>query len=187
MLIGKKIELKPITPEGYPLFAEWWSDPAYMGNFYNISPETPQTIQHYVEAFNKYEGGAFFIWDKEKKEPIGTIGYFNPFTFSPMFSGLEIWYQVHQDHRGKRIATQAASLLINHLFNAVRPPINRIQATVVKGNEASSSVLMHSGMSEDGVYRGTWFLHGEYHDMRLYSILRSDWLSEKDYRLKHDF
>jgi RimJ/RimL family protein N-acetyltransferase len=181
------MELKPITPEGYGLCAEWMSDPSYMGNFYNIYPETHVTIGEFVEESQKGGGGAFFIWDKEKKEPIGTIGYFNPFTFSPMFSGLEIWYQVHHSHRGKRVATQATSLLVNHIFNAVRPPVNRIQATVVKGNEASRRVLEHSGMKEEGTMRGVWFLHGEYHDEHLYSILRSDWGGEKSYRINHDF
>ena len=187
MLIGHKIEFKPITADGYALCAEWMSNPSYMGNYYNIFPETNETIHELVESSNKGGGGAFFIWDKEGKEPVGTIGYFNPFTFSPTFSGLEIWYQVHQDHRGKRIATQAASLLINHLFNAIRPPINRIQATVVMGNEASRRVLEHSGMNEEGMMRGVWFLHGEYHDEHLYSILRSEWGGEKNYRINHEF
>jgi RimJ/RimL family protein N-acetyltransferase len=153
LLIGKKIELKPLTPDGYTLAAKWFSDSSYMGNFYNIFPETNETIHELVESCNKTGGGAYFIWDRDKNEPVGAIGYFNPFTFSPAFSGFEIWYQVHQDHRGKRVATQAASLLINHLFNAGRPPVNRIQATVVLGNEASRKVLEHSGMKEEGIMR----------------------------------
>lgn len=141
MLIGKNVEIKPITQDMYPLCAEWFSDPSYMGNFYNIFPETNESIHELVESCIKTGGGAYLIWDKEKKEPVGAIGYFNPFTFSPAFSGFEIWYQVHHHHRRRGVATQAASLLINHLFNAVRPPVNRIQATVVLGNEASRRVF----------------------------------------------
>ena len=94
---------------------------------------------------------------------------------SPAFNGFEIGYQVHQDHRGQGLATQAACLLINHLFNAVRPPVNRNQATVVVGNDASCRVLEKSGMGREGVMRGVWFLNGIYRDERLFSIVRGDW------------
>ncbi len=104
---------------------------------------------------------------------------------SPAFNGFEIWYQVHQDHRGKGLATQAASMLVNHLFNATS--VNRIQATVVVGNDASCRVLEKSGMSKEGVMRGVWFLHGVYRDEYLYSIVRGDWVSDEVYKQKHRF
>ena len=184
VLIGEKISLKPAQPEDYQLFADWWSDPKYLGNFYNITPETPQTVQHLVEVKSK-EGGVYLIIDKETKKPLGTIGYWNPFTMSPAFNGFEIWYQVHQDHRGRGLATQAASMLVNHLFNTTA--VNRIQATVVVGNDASCRVLEKSGMSKEGVMRGVWFLNGVYRDEHLYSIVRGDWVSDMDYRQRYAF
>jgi RimJ/RimL family protein N-acetyltransferase len=123
--------------------------------------------------------------NKEDEKKIGTIGYWNPFSLTEYFHGLEIWYQIHQDHRGRGVATQAASILINHLFNATS--VNRIQATVVVGNDASCKVLEKSGMQRDGIYRGVWYLHGAYRDEYLYSIIRSDWVSDQDYRQKHRF
>jgi RimJ/RimL family protein N-acetyltransferase len=108
VLIGEKISLKPAQPEDYQLFADWWSDPKYLGNFYNITPRTPQMVQHLIEESK--DGGVYFIIDKDTKQPLGTIGYWDPFTMSPAFNGFEIWYQVHQDPRGKGIATQAASM-----------------------------------------------------------------------------
>jgi ribosomal-protein-alanine N-acetyltransferase len=183
VLIGEKISLKPAQPEDYQLFADWWSDPKYLGNFYNITPRTPQMVQHLIEESK--DGGVYFIIDKDTKQPLGTIGYWDPFTMSPAFNGFEIWYQVHQDHRGKGLATQAASMLVNHLFNATS--VNRIQATVVVGNDASCRVLEKSGMRKEGVIRGVWFLHGVYRDEHLYSIVRGDWVSDEVYKLKHRF
>ncbi len=186
VLIGNKIELKPVQPQDYQLVADWMSDPNYLGNYYNISPETPQSIQHLVEYMSK-SGDTYLIVDRTSKQPLGTIGYWNPFSMTPTFNGLEIWYQVHQDHRGQGLATQAASLLINHLFNACRPPVNRIQATVVVGNNASCRVLEKSGMTKEGIMRGVWFLHGTYRDEHLYSIVRDDWASDEAFRQKHLF
>ena len=76
---------------------------------------------------------------------------------------------------------------INHLFNTVRPLINRIQATVVVDNNASCRVLEKSGMRKEGVMCGVWFLHGVYRDEHLYSIVRGDWFSDEAYRQKHSF
>ena len=84
-----------------------------------------------------------------------------------------------------RAATQAVSLLINHLFSTTS--INRIQATVVVGNDVSSRVLEKAGMQKDGIYRGIWFLHGTYRDMYMHAIIRSDWGNEQSYRQRHEF
>jgi RimJ/RimL family protein N-acetyltransferase len=130
-------------------------------------------------------GRVYFIIAKDTKKPLGTIGYENPFTMSSELNGFEIWYQIHQDHRGKGLATQAASLLVNHLFNTT--PVNRIQATVVVGNDTSCLVLEKSGMRKEGVMRGVWFLHGAYVDMYLYSIVREDWVNDQQYKQKHAF
>ena len=184
VLIGEKISLKPAQPEDYQLIADWWGDPKYLGNFYNINPEIPETIQHTVEAMRQ-SGNAYIIIDKATKQPLGTIGYWIPFSMTPAFNGFEIWYNVHPDHRLQGLATQAASMLINHLFNATS--INRIQATVVVGNDASCRVLEKSGMMKEGVMRGVWFLHGVYRDEHLYSIVRGDWVSDQSYRQKHAF
>jgi len=108
------------------------------------------------------------------------MGFVNPFTIPTLWRALEIWYQVHPKARGNGHASQAACLLVNHLFST--RPLERIQATVVVGNDASCRVLENAGMQRDGVYRRVFFLHGQYVDMHLYSIVRDDWHDEDAYR-----
>ena len=102
-----------------------------------------------------------------------------------LFRGLEIWYQVHPTERGHGVATQAAAILVDHLFSA--RPHQRVQATVVDGNDGSRRVLEHIGMTREGVLRQITFLRGQYVDMHPYSIVRDDWKSEADYRTRFDF
>jgi ribosomal-protein-alanine N-acetyltransferase len=113
---------------------------------------------------------------------MGTIGYWNPFSskHAALFKGLEIWYQLHPSFRTHGFATQAACLLVNHLFDST--PIERIQATVVVGNDASCHVAEGAGMQRDGIYRKVFFLHGRYVDMHLFAIVRDDWEDELAYR-----
>ena len=124
--------------------------------------------------------GRTFIVKNDTDEPVGTAGFVNPFTIPALWRALEIWYQVHPQARSQGFATQATCLLVNHLFST--RPLERIQATVVVGNDPSCRVLENAGMQRDGVYRNVFFLHGSYVDMHLYSIVRSDWLDETSYR-----
>ncbi len=86
---------------------------------------------------------------------------------------------MHPGFRRRGLATQAACLLINHLFAAT--PVPRIQATVAVDNAASCRVTA-AGMQCDGVYRQVTFLHGRWIDMYLDAIVRGDWGDEAAYR-----
>jgi ribosomal-protein-alanine N-acetyltransferase len=180
VLIGKNIWLKPITVEDARLLADWFNDPEYLGEFFNIWPVTRQDWErHYLDDDVK-EAKKYLIVNREDDKPVGTIGNWNPFTLGECFRGKELWWHVHPDYRKRGIATQAVCITINHLFSAT--PIERLQATIVHGNDASCRVAEAAGMQRDGVYRSVMFLHGRYVDMHLYSIVRGDWKDEETYR-----
>lgn len=181
MLIGKNLDLKLPTEEHAQLYADWYSDPNYLGEYNNVWPVSRHVMERGLSKPSEVsDSGMLLITSRETAEPLGSIGYFNPFTMSDFFSGFEIYYQVHPDHRGKGVATQSACILINHLFDAL--PVERIQATVAVGNDVSCKVLESAGMQKEGVYRNVLFLHGRYVDMHLYSIVRDDWRDEASYR-----
>ena len=181
MLIGENVWLRVATADDALLLSEWFSDPEYLGPYYNVWPETRQDWEaHLTKQLDDADASTFLAMTKDGDEPVGTFGYWIPYSLSRMFQGYEIWYQVHHASRGRGVATQAACLLVNHLFDAT--PIERIQATAVDGNDASCRVLERAGMQRDGVYRKVFFLHGRYVDTHLYSIVRDDWKDEDAYR-----
>lgn len=181
MLTGKNILLRPATVEDAQLLADWFSDPDYFGLYNNVWPMVRQDWEQSLSTrHDGHENAIYLIISCENGEPLGATGYFVPFTNNDFFKGYEIWYQVHPQHRGRGIATQAACLLINHLFDAL--PVERIQATIAVGNDGSCRVVERAGMQRDGIYRKVTFLHGRYADMYLYSIVRDDWQDETTYR-----
>ncbi len=180
MLIGNNVSLRTATPDDAQLLADWWSDPDYLGEFFNVWPSTRQEWERSLaKELDPHEQGSFLISERASSEPVGTIGYLNPFRID-FYTGLEIWYQVHPSARRKGIATQAACLLVNHLFDAT--PVERLQASVVVGNEGSCRVAEGAGMQKEGIFRRHFFLHGKYVDLHLYSIVRGDWKDERSYR-----
>jgi RimJ/RimL family protein N-acetyltransferase len=180
--LGKNIELKPLTEGDYPLVHGWFNQPDFMGNFFNIWCISPEEVKKFVTMPNNFW---YLIHDRAKDTPAGVICSFAPYSDGEMYHGWEIAYIVHQDSRGKGLASQAASMLINHLFDSTL--FDRIIACVVVGNEASCKVLEKAGMSLEGVERRKFLLHGKHVDMRLYSIIREEWVDEKTYRSKHSF
>lgn len=115
MLIGKTVTLKPVAPEDAQRVADWHSDPAYMGAFFNIAPQTRQMIEPWMANAHGPEKGTYLITVREPQEPVGLISFWNPFTLTDIFKGLEFYWSLHPQHRHHGFATQAACLLINHL------------------------------------------------------------------------
>jgi [ribosomal protein S5]-alanine N-acetyltransferase len=185
MLIGKHLRLAEWEPAFAGFITEWMNDPAYWGPFYNVWPSTQPQWEEQLAKGGDETRCSFVIKAREDDRPLGTIGYFTPSTLPSLFLAREVWYQVHPVERGRGVATQAAAILVDHLFSAV--PNQRIQATVIEGNQGSARVLETIGMRHEGVLRQMAYLRGEYVDIHMYSILRDEWNSETDYRTRFDF
>jgi ribosomal-protein-alanine N-acetyltransferase len=180
MLAGDAVSLRPVEVGDAKLLAEWFGDPAFVGQFFDVHPQSEA-------EWEKELGGEptlpdwhqYIITKRDTGEPVGQAGYLNSFAF-PSYRMREIFYSVHPRARRQGIARQAASLLINHLFNVT--PIERIEARLVVGNEPSARVLEAAGMHREGTCRRLFFLHGKYVDLDLYSIIREEWRDEPSYR-----
>jgi len=180
MLIGTEVSLRPTTIDDAQLLADWGNDPAYWGPLFNHWPTTRQDLERHITAPTPPDMRRYIIVGRDTAEPMGTIFYWNPFTFTHVFQGLEIGYAVHPAFRRRGVARQAACLLVNHLFDAT--PVARIQATTHVENEASQGVLEAAGMRREGAYRKVAFMHGRYVDLYLCAIVRDDWKDEASYR-----
>jgi ribosomal-protein-alanine N-acetyltransferase len=182
MLIGKTVSLRHPSVEDAELLARWTNDPEYFGPFFNPFTTTRASVEHSIASPQGVDAEAFIITHRETGEPIGRIGYVYPYVpqWSHLLRGLEIWYNVHPQARRQGIGSQAACVLVNHLFNS--RPIERIQATVLVGNEGSCGVCENAGLQRDGIFRKVFFLRGRYLDAHLYSIVRDDWKDEESYR-----
>ncbi|MCC6791343.1 MAG: GNAT family N-acetyltransferase [Thermomicrobiales bacterium] len=187
MLIGERIALRVVTKADAELLHGWYADPAYWGGYYNVWPTSVDAIEEGIQKRPGNESGFYLIVDRETGEPMGTGGFYSPHaaSYSAMVPDVEVWYGVHHDYRRRRVATQAACLLINHLFST--RPYERLSGFVIAGNEASSRVLELAGMRHEGTWRRMTFLHGTWTDVLLYGITRQDWGSEAVYRQGRDF
>jgi RimJ/RimL family protein N-acetyltransferase len=187
MLVGKRIALRVATKADAELLLGWYNDPAYWGDNYNIWPTSLESVHERIEKWRTSEGGLYIITDRATGEPMGTGGYYSPHaaSYRTVFPDFEVWYHIHPNYRRQRVATQAACLLIDHLFGSM--PLERLTGFVTAGNAGSARVLELAGMQREGVWRRMMFLHGEWVDVLLYGILRAEWGDHAHYAAEHDF
>lgn len=90
-----------------------------------------------------------------------------------VFSGTaEIGYWVSEAYWGRGIATAAATFIADYGFGSF--PIERLQAGVFAGNQASMRVLEKAGFTFEGCLRRAVKKEGRSLDLMMYARLRSD-------------
>lgn len=103
-------------------------------------------------------------------EVVGEIEFY-PIT--DYLTGCELSYLIFgPDHGGKGYATEAVGLLTAYLFARLR--IDCVQLNIHPDNEASRRVGEKAGYTLEGLMRRCWFHNGEFHDLEIWSMLRSE-------------
>ena len=101
---------------------------------------------------------------------IGTIGFM---WYSADNRSAEVGYSFSREYWNRGYATQALKTVTDSAFRSL--PLNRIEAQHDLRNPASGRVMQKCGFRQEGILRNRIVNKGEYVDVALYAILRSDW------------
>ena len=169
MLEGKNVNLRIVEKEDLSLYAEWVNDPNFFGEYNPIEQMTKTDMERHYDS-TPQENMKFFV---EKKD--GTkIGVVNTLSTGSL---LEIGFALIPAERRKGNCTEAVTILVDYLF--LSRELVRVQATSDLRNMASQRVLEKVGFKREGTVRKSMFIHGEWRDLFLYSILREEWKEPK--------
>jgi ribosomal-protein-alanine N-acetyltransferase len=131
------------------------------------------------DDLQKYQSGTHLRWavrDKVSNAFLGSIGI----KYSDENHSATLSYEFKKSTWGKGIATEALQQVIHFLLqdhslkNHTDKKINRIQAYTMQGNIGSEKVLNKLGFQKEGLLRQHGFWKGQYHDLNIFSILKSD-------------
>ena len=86
---------------------------------------------------------------------------------------MEIGYAIDLPYWNNGYTTEAARGIIDRTFTET--DLNRIHAHHYLANEASGRVMEKAGMKYEGILRKRVFIKGEFRDIKMYGILRSDY------------
>ena len=112
-------------------------------------------------------------WVVELRETgtvIGTIGFV---WYSSENRSAELGYSFSRNYWNRGYATQAFHAVIDVLFRYL--PLNRLEAQYDIRNPASGRVMQKCGLRQEGILRNRMINKGEYVDVGICSILRSEW------------
>ncbi|MDO6642174.1 MULTISPECIES: GNAT family N-acetyltransferase [unclassified Shewanella] len=139
---------------------------------FSIESEAVELIENDTKRFQESKSVRWAIREKSTNNFIGSCGI-NRFEESNDIA--VIGYEFIKDSWGKGYATEAVKSVVEYSFSKQCPKfVNRIEAYVMLGNRASEIVLERLGFKCDGTLRqhGKW--KGSYHDLKVFSLLRSD-------------
>ena len=142
----------------------------FLGTGERLEAMSERVLNALIDEYNNAQMIAWQIWEKHESQSIGQC------EFSQWISAhdrAEIGYSLNQKYWRKGYMTEALGVVIAFGFQIMQ--LNRIEGRCHVNNFASARVMEKVGMQCEGILRQHIFTKNRYHDVKLYSILRSEW------------
>jgi ribosomal-protein-alanine N-acetyltransferase len=127
-----------------------------------------------IRGYAQREVATWGVVHRAEGRLIGTCGFNG---WNRVHSRAELGYIFGRRFWNRGLATEAVGALIAFGFD--RLAFNRIEGFCIPENVASSRVMEKAGMVYEGLLRQSYFAKGVYHDLKVYSILRDDYRSNR--------
>ena len=175
----ERLLLREIVPEDVEQIFAIFSDQKVVEHYdlysYSEVDQAQELIDFFDESFELERAIRWGIVPKDGDFIVGTCGY----VWLRQYRG-EIGYELASSYWRRGIMSEALNAILEFGFTELH--LNRVEALVMAENEPSAGLLRHLGFQEEGLLRQHDFFKGQFHDMRLFALLRSDfaaWAGEK--------
>jgi ribosomal-protein-alanine N-acetyltransferase len=128
-------------------------------------------LRSVVEGYEKGEAAEWGIAYKGDGRFVGGCGVVG---WDLDHARAELGYVLSREYWGRGLMSEAVRAIISFGFKGM--DLNRIEARCIMQNTASARVMEKAGMLYEGTLRQREFIKGAYRDMKLYAILRSEYL-----------
>lgn len=175
MIMGERIRLRAMRRDTLPLFVEWLNDPQVTRGLVFHLPFSLEDEADWFDGMRKkpQEERPLTIEIKTPAgwEPIGNCGLFSiDWRIRSAEFGIVIGAKEHWD---KGYGTEALGLILQYGFQTLN--LNRIALKVYENNPRAIRTYEKAGFVIEGKLRQGHYHDGEYVDVLLMSILRSEW------------
>ncbi len=179
MIQGDRICLRPVTPTDLPLLAAWYNDVDIEGEYNAFGLKSSNALERsFAEHGLLTDQLGTLMIVKPAGEVVGMMS-FHQVHYGPNGGSLayNIGLNLLPAQRGKGYGTEAQRLLAAYLFQTY--PIARVEASTDVTNLPEQRALEKAGFVREGVLRQAQWRAGAWHDLMLYSKVRSDGMGEK--------
>lgn len=172
----ERLILRPVTANDAAAVFMYASNP-------NITEftlfETHQTIDDSRWFVNDYRQSRYVNREPDplaivlKSDPLGSmVGALGAHWVSQSNGTMEMGYSIAEPYWGKGLMTEACRALVRYVFAEFA--VERLQARVFVGNDASERVMAKLGFSREGVLRRTILRRGRWWDVAMWSMVRAE-------------
>ncbi len=90
---------------------------------------------------------------------------------------VEIGYWLDAASEGRRLMLESVTYLVTHCFREYG--LTRVEIRCADFNSRSAAVAERLGFHHEGTLRQAEYVNGRYLDLRIYGMLRDDWLHSR--------
>jgi len=175
MINGGNIRLRAVERADLPLFVLWLNDPEVRAGLEMFLPfslaEEERWYERMLEAPAAEHVLAIDALDQDHWRLIGTCGLHKfDWRARAAEAGISIGDKTYWN---KGHGTNVMRLLLQHGFDTLN--LNRVYLSVYANNLRAIRCYEKTGFVLEGRMRQAHYQNGEYHDILLMSVLRSEW------------
>jgi ribosomal-protein-alanine N-acetyltransferase len=173
----KRLKLRPLSLKDANQVFEYASNPE-VAQFVTWEPhrtlsDSMNFLRFITQRYKEGLPSPWAIIHKEDDKLIGTGGYH---WWQKEHASAEFGYAISAAYWNRGLMTEALMEIIKFGFEIME--LNRIEAKCYPENIASEKVMLKCGLSFEGVIRESVFIKNKYNDLKLFSILRSEYITK---------
>lgn len=132
--------------------------------------DTKAYIRYILQQYRLGEPSSWCIADRESGKVIGTIGFMS---YNADNATVEVGYSLARSHWNRGLMTEALEAVLREVFVTMK--LHRVEAQHFSANPSSGRVMEKCGMTHEGTLRRRICNKGEFMDVEMWAMLRSDW------------
>lgn len=149
-----------------------------VAEFISPPPTTVEGFERFIGWAQEEQAAGRYICFAVVPEGMSTaVGIFQVRQLEPQFGIAEWGFALGRAYWGTGIFVASARLVVDFAFEAIG--VHRLEARAAVANGRGNGALAKLGAVKEGMLRGSFLRHGQYHDQTLWSIVRDDWRRAK--------
>lgn len=119
----------------------------------------------------------FGIYLNEGNKLVGNIAIYN---VNQQNLNCEIGLVISESYQGKGLGGESIQIIIDFIFNYL--PMQKIKLDVFSFNKKALNLYRKMGFKHEGTLRNELFRFGNFQDIELFGLLRTEWEKLKKYK-----
>lgn len=175
-IVGSRLYLRPLEPAQDYHHVALWHNGEEMRSYFNVYPTSDtRSKERLDQMYRNFQHILLGVALKEDNTLIGLVGLKDINTLNQT---AEFYIKIDPSVQGRGYGTEATKLMIQYGFMELN--LNRIQTQDMEENIGGWRADEKAGFQLEGTLREAILRFGKYHNVRVYSILREEFMRQNE-------